>query len=191
MAIESKNPTNKECIKYITDKSNQLGIPARLSLATAWIESGFTQFDYLGNTLRNPTSNDFGIMQITIGAKMCMSDWGYISNKDWDRLLIDWKFNIDIGLSELKSCYELSCNSTEEIQIGCKHFNGITTEDCIARATYSAYNAGPNNISRYRTPFIVLTSKTEKPYIYENRYDYRDINFWTIYSCKSWEKIVI
>lgn len=187
MKIEYKNPSKSECIEYITMKSNEMNIPVRLALATAWVESAFTQFNRAGSTLCNPSGKDFGIMQINICLKSGASDWGFISDDDWERLLVDWKFNMDIGLLELQKCYRLACNS-DEIKLGMKHFRGSSKEECIARASYSAYNGGPQKIDRYRTPLSKPFNYKSNPYINFDGYDTRDITFWNIYRLKLWGK---
>ena len=187
MNTENKNPKLSECIEYITLKSHEFNIPVRLSLATAWIESHFVQFNPDGSVLCNPSGNDFGIMQINIGLKAGVTNWGFINNNDWERLLVDWKFNIDVGLSELQSCYVLA-SSSEEIENGFAHFRVLTAEECIARAAYSAYNGGPQNLTRYRTQLSKPIDYKINPYVNSDGYDIRDINFWNIYYLKLWEK---
>lgn len=186
MKIKYENPSKTDCMNYLIEKSNELNIPTQLALATAWIESRFTQFRADGSTLCNTYSNDFGIMQITIGAKIGESNWGYINNDDWERLLVDWRFNIDVGLNELQDCYFLAYNFNEIMQ-GLSHFKSLTFEDCIARASYSAYNGGPQKIARYRTPVTKPIDIKKYPFVNADGYDNRDINFWNIYRLKSWQ----
>lgn len=171
----NENPSKSECIHYITNQSEKLHIPTRLALATAWIESCFTQFKSDGTVLCNPSGNDFGLMQINLGHKEGITLWGRLTEDDWQKVLTDWKFNTMVGLTELQNCYLLA-SSEQELNKGLMHFKELTAEQCSARAAYSAYNAGPHNMNRYRTP------QNTSSY----GYDLRDINFWYIYTLQTW-----
>jgi uncharacterized protein YgiM (DUF1202 family) len=124
-----EKPSRLDIINYITNKSKALNIPERLSLAVAWTESQMTQFNLDGTPFKSTYTNElsWGIMQIH------EPSWNKTYNVN--DLKYNWRYNIDAGLSIIKTHY------TEAIRLN---------ETDPIRATYSAYNTG-SNYSRYRT----------------------------------------
>lgn len=122
------NPSRTDIINYITEKAKSIGVDARTALATAWTESGLTQFKD-GKTLegKNATSTDIGIMQI--------NDKSWSDTYDVNKLYTDWKYNVDAGLNILKSKFDTATKA------------GVSS---IPQSSYSAYNTG-SDYNRYVT----------------------------------------
>jgi peptidoglycan hydrolase-like protein with peptidoglycan-binding domain len=151
------NPSYTDIVNYIKQICADIGLPEDIGFAIAWTESGMTQFNNDGNTKRNDNivggcidSSDWGIMQI--------NDKSWRKSYDIERIKTDWRYNIECGLKIALISYKMAIESGEEN---------------IARATYSGYNAGTLNISRYRT-----------------KNDNRDENFWNYYQNKPWNEYV-
>ena len=109
----------------------------KLVLTTAWQESCWRQYDVKHNKivpLRSST-NDTGIMQI--------NEKVWRGLVDVNKLRWDMAYNIKSGSNILLNYMtRYAIKRGEDKQRG-----GI---DNIARATYSAYNGGPGQVSRYR-----------------------------------------
>jgi len=109
----------------------------KLLLTTAWQESCWRQYDVKHNKivpLRSST-NDTGIMQI--------NEKVWRGLVDVNKLRWDMAYNIKSGSNILLNYMtRYAIKRGEDKQRG-----GI---DNIARATYSAYNGGPSQVSRYR-----------------------------------------
>jgi hypothetical protein len=167
--IPSLNPSKQEVIDYITEQCRITGLPEQLGLATAATESDLTQFHKDGTPLRssNPDSADWGIMQINDKA------WG--DTYDFNRIKSDWRYNIRAGLQILKSNYDAAIKHQEGIK------GANRTDENLARAAYSGYNAGTGNLWRYRTP-VDDAPKTGLYDVLDNEgFDIRDIRFWNNY----------
>ncbi len=139
-----KNPSKKEIINYINQQCTKRGLPKQIGLAIAWIENKMVQFED-GNTVGNKNrdkkgkliSTDWGIMQI--------NDVAWKNTYNLNKIKNDWKYNVDAGIDIAQKSYDAAKVRSEESK-GPNSFN-----DNLAQATYSGYNAGVANISRYRT----------------------------------------
>jgi hypothetical protein len=163
------NPTKQEVTDYITEQCRITGLPEQLGLATAATESNLTQFNKDGTPLcsSNPDSADWGIMQINDKA------WG--DTYDFNRIKSDWRYNIRAGLQILRSSYDAAVKHQEGIK------GANRTDENLARAAYSGYNAGTGNLWRYRTP-VDDAPKTGLYDVLNNEgFDIRDIRFWNNY----------
>lgn len=142
------NPTYQEIVNYITQYSNSVGLPPRIALATAWTESGMRQYYQNGNTVvgDNGTSKDWGLMQI--------NDHSWSDRYDFNQIKNDWQYNVRAGVNIALYIYNIAVRRSE-------------TD--LVRATYSGYNGGEGNISRYRTTT-----------------DQRDVNFYNYYNSQPW-----
>jgi hypothetical protein len=167
------NPTRQEVVDYITGQCRIIGIPVRLGLATAATESNMLQFNEDGMPLSgsNSDSTDWGIMQINDKA------WGDTFN--FDLIKSDWKYNVRAGLRILKNSYDAAVRNNEDGK------GANNTEENLARAAYSGYNAGTGNLWRYRTS--IENAPKIGPYnvLSDDGYDIRDIRFWTNYQKSS------
>lgn len=120
------NPSKQDIIAYITEKSKSIGLDTRTALATAYTESGLTQF-INGDTYisKNANSNDIGIYQI--------NDISWKDQYNLDKISNDWKYNIDVGLSILKDKFDNAVKSNAKNP---------------SQSAYSAYNTG-SDYNRY------------------------------------------
>jgi len=159
-----KNPNKQEVINYIIQQCTKKGLPIQIVLAIAWMENKLVQFknnNPVGNKNRDKKgkliSTDWGIMQI--------NDVAWKNTYDSNKIKNDWKYNIDAGIDIIKKSYDVA-NVLNE---GNKGSNSYA--DNLAQATYSGYNAGVANISRYRI-----------------KHDERDKIFWDIYKTSPWRE---
>jgi hypothetical protein len=168
-ALPGTNPTKQQVAEYIIEQCREIGIPEQLGLATASTESEMTQFNKNGVPYQNnnPSSTDWGIMQINDKA------WG--DRYDLNLLKTDWKYNVRAGLQILKNSYDIAIKNSE----GNKG-PGATNQN-LARAAYSGYNAGPANVWRYRTPIQEAPKTGLYDVLNKEGYDIRDIRFWDNY----------
>jgi len=127
-----------------TAETNQLDDSVKklfqyLVLATAWQESCWRQYVIKNRkvvTLRS-SSGDTGLMQIN------ESVWRGLYNIQ--KLRWDTAYNVQAGVEVLhRYLVKYSLKRGEQ-----KHKGGL---DNLARSAYSAYNAGPDQTSRYRDP---------------------------------------
>jgi hypothetical protein len=127
-----------------TAETNQLDDSVKnifqyLVLATAWQESCWRQYEIKNRkivTLRS-SSGDTGLMQI--------NERVWRGLYDTQKLRWDTVYNARAGIEVLhRYLVKYSLKRGEQ-----KHKGGL---DNLARSTYSAYNGGPDQTSRYRNP---------------------------------------
>jgi hypothetical protein len=166
---QSVNPPKQEIVNYITEQCKQIGIPLQLGLATAKTESDMNQFIKDGTPLKNsnPDSSDWGIMQVNDKA------WGDVY--DFNRIKSDWKYNVRAGLQILKASYDAAIKDNEAYK-GTNNFF-----ENLSRAAYSGYNAGIQNLWRYRTPIDNAPQTGSYDVVDNEGYDLRDLRFWDNY----------
>ncbi|MFZ5985824.1 MAG: peptidoglycan DD-metalloendopeptidase family protein [Bacillota bacterium] len=205
--VDYEKPTRTQIVNYIIKRCREIGIPENMGLATAWTESEMTQFNSKGSTFI--AGKDHGLMQINIGHKKGASDWGKLDESEWNKILVNWRFNVDYGLNYLKYCYDTAKKANEDekgYQEAIKKTysifwaSGLIKEQNLARAAYSMYNA--NVTWRYRTKKtdapdpskyskLIIAYRNKKPIYGADgklvvEYDARDKNFWDHYRRMPW-----
>lgn len=125
---------------------NQQQVFEKLLLATAWQESCWRQFITVEKRIEplRSTSGDIGIMQV--------NERVWRGFYDLQKLRWDINYNITAG-SEILLNYMVRYAIKRGEQ---KHPGGIHN---LARASYSAYNGGPGQVTRYRSANVAATHK--------------------------------
>jgi hypothetical protein len=186
------NPTRQSVINYIVSKCQELNLPERLGLATAWTETQMLHFDTSGCGTSGPNaSNDWGLMQINSDAHSAkfVQAFDDIQNTD---IVRNWQDSVDYGLYYLKNdCYDRAAGAQDEGDEGLLGPGSI--EENRARSAYSLYNTG-SCYYRYRLTHAEAIAQS-KPYLYTftydinnlvNGYDPRDVNFYNNYQNQPW-----
>ncbi|MCX6063033.1 MAG: stalk domain-containing protein [Caldiserica bacterium] len=99
VAAGSTNPPDTYIRARLKDAALRYNVPSAILMAIAYQESGWRQFDAVGNTVvgTNATSQDVGIMQINTSAR-----------SDVDRLMTDIDYNIETGARILDGKWKLA-----------------------------------------------------------------------------------
>lgn len=122
-------PTKEDIIRVIIEECNIIGLPNRIGLAICKTESQFKHYNSDGTVLEGEIDkNDKGAMQINIKI------WGNQYNTS--DIINSWKYNIKYGIEIAYKMYQLAI---------------AKNADSLHQATYSAYNAGEQNMFRYKT----------------------------------------
>jgi hypothetical protein len=146
-----KNPTRAEIIRELQSVSTTYNVPAKALIALISTESDFRQFGP-GNSLlinEEPTSSAGGLGQIT-------RTTANLYGEDYERLLRDWKYNLNVAGKIFAFGYFHAWNRVSDLRIR------------AARA-YGIYHDGlfpANEADRYsKTPRGLVNTPWEKRYL--------------------------
>jgi soluble lytic murein transglycosylase-like protein len=140
-AQQAQNPTNKQVREELTRLASAYGVPVDVILATAKTESNFNVNEVNENRNKKGelVSTDYGVMQVNstnINGPVKGPDGKFFTITD--SIKSDWKANANAGVAiaaqEYKAAVKAQPNGTAESR---------------AQQTYSGYNGGPPERSRY------------------------------------------